>query len=264
MAPVCVVCEEDECDLLGGASQELFSLPPLPDPVVSTQRMEASGGVVVVFGAIAGINAIAFSTVNWLGTLPPAAYSLFQFFMAFLSGLALFCLCGVQLADPGVIPRTTANCFPQPEAIAARLDAGERMVAGTANPTGTHRGAPMSFCVRCFVWRPGHCHHCNTCQRCVAYFDHHCGVLGRCIAGAPSVLSGTTAGTTPLGNGPGNLYLFFYPLLSCAMAGVWTGIGFSVYAAVLWEYQRQHNWNASAANSSHNYSGNGTGLQQNF
>ena len=230
--------------MLGGAQDQLLSsLPPLPPPHVNTQRMESAGGICFVLSTIAGVNVVSYSVVHSFNTLPPAVYSAFQMVMSFLSAVALFCLCGVQLADPGVVKRTVANCFPQPEAVAALLEAGGA-ASDLCNFKGTHHGMHMSFCVRCFVWRPGHGHHCNTCQRCVTHFDHHCGVLGRCIAGEGL---------------RGNLNTFFHPLLCCAMAGIWSGIGFAIYAAVLWEIQRDKHQGAAPGNGSLNGT-NATGL----
>merc|ERR1712194_488755 len=92
--------------------------------------------------------------------------------------IAVICLLGLLLGNPGVVKRNDITCFPLPDEVAERLNQGlpfERL--------GNMPGKNGSYCVRCMVWRPHDAHHCSTCQRCFKLFDHHCGVFGRCIGG---------------------------------------------------------------------------------
>merc|ERR1712070_456724 len=103
--------------------------------------------------------------------------------------VAIVCLLGVLLGDPGTVKRTPSNCFPLPEQVALCV------LNGRPLPTQNIGDGGREFCVRCLVWRPGphsmprsNCdeccecmpgshapsvHHCSTCNRCVTHFDHH-------------------------------------------------------------------------------------------
>ena len=114
--------------------------------------------------------------------------------------------------DPGVVRRSSSNCFPLPPEVEERLRTGQPI-----DPLRNVVVNGRQFCVRCCVWREetttptrfvgvSGTHHCeaacrsrphrpadaahdpadagHTCQRCVRDFDHHCGVFGRCIAGS--------------------------------------------------------------------------------
>jgi len=95
--------------------------------------------------------------------------------------IAGHCVLYLLFGPNGEIRRSKQTCYPIPDEVARRLRKDESLL-GLRNITGADG---KSFCVRCFVWRPGTSegsgHHCDTCQRCVTGFDHHCGVFGRCI-----------------------------------------------------------------------------------
>lgn len=192
----------DECEL--GATV-LADLPPLPEPDIDTMRSEASGGCSLVLCLIG-----AFVTVTVVFSLPIADYSTRLTLLSLISAeatVALCCLAGLLLGDPGVVRRSPQACLPMPAEVAARLAAAAPQRDEVCEMSGMSniRDGDRSYCVRCFLWRdhaepagnacdaacaecgdeaPGVCvHHCSTCQRCVKHFDHHCGVFGRCIAG---------------------------------------------------------------------------------
>ncbi|KAL1522494.1 hypothetical protein AB1Y20_017482 [Prymnesium parvum] len=195
---LCIPCEERDSALMP-------KLPPLPTPDLRTQRKQSMIGIGTVLGVITlclGVGHAALLpeglsslTVRWvlLGMLYGE------------SAIAIVCLVGILLSDPGVVKRNVRNCLPIPEEVAERLTSD--------SPQQEQYDANISegdrvYCVRCFVWRDHQAqsvgpvtrllqlrcidswlqrrfrgHHCRTCQRCVLYFDHHCGVFGRCIAG---------------------------------------------------------------------------------
>jgi len=52
---------------------------------------------------------------------------------------------------------------------------------GTKPRPHTPRHILISFCDICKTWRPPRCHHCRTCNKCVAHFDHHCWFTSNCV-----------------------------------------------------------------------------------
>lgn len=181
----------------GQPGRELVTLPPMPMPNFLAQRSQALLGCVVVLTAIAVCVSIVHGFALWAAGdegLPADLWVRTVGLVYFEAALALCCLLGLMLGDPGVIGRSEESCFPQPPEVAERLAQGQplsalRNIAGDDGRT---------FCVRCLVWRPSPedvgcrlpflccragSHHCAICQRCVRYFDHHCVVFGRCVAG---------------------------------------------------------------------------------
>ena len=114
--------------------------------------------------------------VTHLHSTTPKAIVLVLMYLT--TATAFVCWGMLMTADPGVVKRTHASCYPQPERIAQLLSQGAPIKATNIVDTNADR----SFCTRCLVWRPYGSHHCSACQRCVYEFDHHCGVLGVCIA----------------------------------------------------------------------------------
>lgn len=121
------------------------------------------------------------------------------------AALALACLIGLYIKDPGTVKRSPSTCSPMPETVIQRLSEGKD-VDDLANIWEGEK----SYCMRCLVWRDPqsdpvldegcaaathdrcsrlHCgtgsraHHCSVCERCVLNFDHHCQIFGICIAG---------------------------------------------------------------------------------
>ena len=172
-------------------SIELHHLPPMPIPHYEEKRGEAMCGCFTVLLLTGGLVAITHSIV--FDGLQPKPFK--NNARAIMYGLiwseaivALLCLLGLLLDDPGTIKRSAENCFPLPPEVEEKLLTGQPLT-GLRNVIVDGR----SFCVRCCVWRESaglsrfdgvsNTHHCDTCQRCVRDFDHHCGVFGRCIAG---------------------------------------------------------------------------------
>jgi hypothetical protein len=153
----------------------------MPQPNRRRMRCEAAVGCAVVAATVA-----TCITVGHAGTglLRPSETAVGAGLLAAIYAqalLALGCLLGVLLGDPGMVRRSTAQP-PVPAEVAARLAAG-RPLEGLANvddpvrlPTATRgpvlsalgptaRGGVQkppalpiqvhgSYCVRCCVWRP--------------------------------------------------------------------------------------------------------------
>eukprot|EP00434_Breviolum_minutum_P043668 symbB.v1.2.038938.t1/scaffold6249.1/size19653/4 len=172
----------------------MHELPPLPSPLRKVQRRQEMLGCALVLsittflvGATHAVSCIEELSFTFVWTCRGCIYA--------EAVLAVLCLIGLMLADPGIVQRSTETCLPMPEHVGDMILRGERCAENVVD------GA-SSFCVRCLVWRhpekmPGgfltpllskyaglkaRPHHCSICQRCVMHFDHHCGVFGRCIA----------------------------------------------------------------------------------
>mmetsp|Transcript_25937 Transcript_25937/g.83788 ORF Transcript_25937/g.83788 Transcript_25937/m.83788 type:complete len:353 (-) Transcript_25937:51-1109(-) len=165
----------------------LAELPPLPRPDDKVQHREERRGVLVVIGGVSMCVGLTHGIALTLADeLSSSAWWLIVVLIYAEAVLALISIAWLLHKDPGCVPRTDANCFPLPEAVASRIRKGQTLM-GLHNITE----GDATFCTRCLVWRRaldgrsrrrGH-HHCSVCQRCVRDFDHHCGVFGRCIAG---------------------------------------------------------------------------------
>ena len=200
-------------------AQLLAKLPPLPTPDYRTQYLERARGTGLVLSLIAVFVAATTSILQtaqvneaftWAGCSVIWAEAI----------VALICLAGIQLGDPGEVKRTDSTCLPIPTEVKRYLS-GERADRPLGNIDGDDGRV---YCVRCFLWRPydvvrHKVHHCRTCQRCVTEFDHHCGVLGRCIAGNQWRLRGNMC--------------FFVGLIGCGQLGFWTFAAASSVAVVL-------------------------------
>ena len=159
---------------------ELLDLPPLPEPDRCRMRVQAGCGTLLalflIFVCVAPMQVFAYMASAETITVTMRVH-LFAVYTEAV--IAILCLFGVLLRDPGTLTRTPDRCFPQPGIVSDRLCKGQSLT-GLANVKEEDR----VFCVRCLLWRPAtDAHHCSICQRCVANFDHHCDVLGRCIAG---------------------------------------------------------------------------------
>eukprot|EP00440_Ansanella_granifera_P039290 gb/GFBE01042626.1/.p1 GENE.gb/GFBE01042626.1/~~gb/GFBE01042626.1/.p1 ORF type:complete len:294 (+),score=37.50 gb/GFBE01042626.1/:1-882(+) len=177
--------------------ESMHDLPPLPAPKRQEQRSQERGGIALVVSAVIALVAATQATSSF-EAMPEAVAWTCRGFIYAEALIALGCLFGLMVGDPGVVERSWDTCFPQPQDIAEKLiELQGRPLDGWANVEDGDR----SFCVRCLVWRdprehyprgchaaiyrlgkfPKRPHHCSVCQRCLAHFDHHCSVFGRCI-----------------------------------------------------------------------------------
>lgn len=217
-------------------------LPPLPDlpkPNFFAQRSEAATGSVIVLGIILACVEGTHGSLAFAEAVPLPISRLLLALIYAETAVALVCLCGILLADPGVIKRSPQTCLPVPDEVKEKLGKGEPLT-GLIN---IRNADGRSYCMRCLVWRNNSeepaagrlarvCervfaltdrprpHHCRICGRCVRSFDHHCSVFGRCIAGAGY---------------RGNV-VYFLTLIAMAFAGMIT-CGASVIAGMVYTWE---------------------------
>merc|ERR1719427_1621147 len=107
--------DEDESLIQAPSSQSLDSLPPEPIPNTNKMRCEFAGGTIFVLGLTATLVSVVH-VVNpnpaWLTLIYLAA------------ACALTCLLGLAFADPGVVHRSHASCFPIPRDMVVALEVG--------------------------------------------------------------------------------------------------------------------------------------------
>ena len=177
------------------------ALPPLPKPDPIRSREEL-GGIALVLSVVTGLAVCTHAAALIARREPALLWAALHALIGVEAVVAVGCLAGLMLSDPGVVERSEQTCLPLPDAVAARLRA-DASLRGLQNVTD---GA-STYCVRCLVWRRPAAdvhdvwaelgltnerptsHHCSICQRCVVDFDHHCSIFGRCITG--SFLRGT-------------------------------------------------------------------------
>ena len=46
---------------------------------------------------------------------------------------------------------------------------------------GASEQKPKRYCLRCLVFKPERCHHCEFCNRCVLTMDHHSSWINNCV-----------------------------------------------------------------------------------
>lgn len=161
------------------ATCDIDILPPMPKPNKSEMRKQALIGWIAVLYTICMYVGITHGVAVKLLNLPfnPGLYALILIYSE--AFVAICCVVGIMISNPGVIPRSKEACFPLPDKVAISLKTGESCEMENIVKEN------HSFCVRCYIWREidRNPHHCRICNRCVVDFDHHCAVFGRCIAG---------------------------------------------------------------------------------
>lgn len=205
------------------ADDPLVQLPPLPTPDYARQYVERARGCALVLSLILIFVSATTSILQAAQLNATFTWSCCGLIWA-EAVVALVCLAGIQLGDPGELKRTRETCLPIPDEVQRTINGPEPERQLTLLQGNLDGEDGRVYCVRCFLWRPAHfwnhrVHHCRTCQRCVGDFDHHCGVLGRCIAGKGC---------------SGNMK-FFIGLLLCGHAGFWT-FAASCSAALVWRW----------------------------
>jgi len=174
----------------------LRRLPPMPKPDLWKMRTESGVGCFMVCFIIGTCIATTHLGTNLMvGLVHDELLVGIRWFIYVLAVVALGCLAGLMLGDPGVLKRSDRACLPLPSEVEEKLIEG---VPISQKENIVQEG--YTYCARCLLWRrpparkgplevcacsppESRIHHCSICQRCVQHFDHHCSVFGRCIAG---------------------------------------------------------------------------------
>lgn len=213
------------------ADLSIEDLPPLPSPQRKVQRRQEWLGCALVLGITTFLVGVKHA-VSSIQDLSPTFIWTCRGCIYTEALLALCCLVGLMLADPGIIQRTPETCSPIPAQVRELLLRGEQAVENVTD-------GPRSFCVRCLVWRPEKAtggflnpllsklgglqtktHHCSICQRCVVHFDHHCSVFGRCI-------------------GAGNIGFFYGLILLGSMGALTSSLSTILALSLTWDLVRE-------------------------
>jgi hypothetical protein len=222
--------------------KDCLNLPPLRKPRYAQQASEALRGwllVTVLIAFFVGVFHISVPLAVDNIDFPEEVGQGFLIVIWVEAVVALMCLIGLYMKNPGIVRRSPSTCNPIPEEVAKRLSEGISL-----EDLGNTWDGQKSFCMRCLVWRDPstnpvaeegckaemheifsnvHCglgsraHHCSVCERCVLNFDHHCQVFGICIAGQGC---------------SGNIG-FFHCLISLGLAATATLMTFALMCVIL-------------------------------
>lgn len=175
---------------------DIALFPPLPTPKYLIKNRElrvGTGFISMIIISFTGLtHGVALTAVDVFQT-GGTVWWIFLVLIYSEAVVALICLLGLALTDPGVVQRSPETCFPIPSPeLELYLRSYAQREKLPEKPKDVYFSHPDSnnqdnFCARCLVWRRSKPRkkffHCAVCQRCVEYFDHHCSVFGRCIAG---------------------------------------------------------------------------------
>jgi hypothetical protein len=184
------------------SADDIDRFPLLPTPKHDAKRREMIGGAtlvtILILFFVGLTHGVALTATGAFDKFSPVWY-LFLVLIYTETVIALVCLAGLFVSDPGVVQRSPETCFPIPAQVETWIQAHLLKTKADSEiivepPSETYIPAPDSldtYCVRCLVWRKANnsgtkYFHCYTCQRCVRHFDHHCSFFGRCIAGKAS------------------------------------------------------------------------------
>ena len=121
---------------------DINDLPPLPIPKENIKRKESLNGIglvscaIVVFVALT--HGVALEAVLPSETIRTTsqdrAYTSFLLMIYVEAGIAICCLLGLLLVDPGTVKRNNENCFPIPDQIKEWLVAVEAVKTPSSLP----------------------------------------------------------------------------------------------------------------------------------
>ena len=124
------------------------ALPPMPRPNSSQKRSEACCGCAVVLTVIA---VCVGGTHLFAAGFDAEVQLIFQIVVLAEAAVALLCLLGLMLGDPGTLRRSEARCTPIPAGpIREALLQGKPLPQSVSNHHEPERG---TFCARCLLWR---------------------------------------------------------------------------------------------------------------
>ena len=124
------------------------ALPPMPRPNSSQKCSEACCGCAFVLTIIA---ACVGGTHLFAAGFDPQVQRIFQIAVLAEAAVALLCLLGLMLGDPGTLRRSEARCTPIPAGeIREALLQGKPIPQSVGNQHDPDRG---TFCARCLLWR---------------------------------------------------------------------------------------------------------------
>lgn len=234
--------EEETVGVSNGSAplrMDIAKLPKMPTPRLEARRRETTVGVSIVLAICTLVLILTHGVaLTWVGGIIRKSTGWWILLVLSYSEalIALVCLVGLLLTDPGVVERSPETCFPIPAEVATWLEAESRCTGSKEDVIvdppkevyikSSDPGNQDTYCTRCLVWRrmpktgtKTKFYHCNTCQRCVKDFDHHCSVFGRCIGGT---------------RWHGNLN-FFQMIITMGIAGYLTTI-----VALIWSFSNRY------------------------
>ena len=156
----------------------LDQLPPLPAPHDRTLRQETTLGVsfvILTTGLLVGLtHGVALNILDF--DHGSVAWWIILVLIYGQAGVALLCLAGLLIVDPGHVPRTPETCYPLPPEIASWLANTSKSIIGSEQQQQQEPPKEMedlerpselyfssldknnctdTYCTRCLVWRRG-------------------------------------------------------------------------------------------------------------